>query len=199
MSKPAIFKGVKVSGIYAIRNIVNDKVYVGQSVDIWCRWLHHRRHLRKGRHSNPHLQSAWAVYGEGSFELEVLQLEEDREKLEALERAFLVSLASGDSSKGYNMRDAEGHRSLSPETKAKIGAANKGKVRTPEMRARRSAASMGRGKGRVKSLAEIENIKKAHERRRADPDGYVWFRSPKGRDHLSSAGSKGAASRWGDV
>ena len=35
------------SGIYVIRNLVNDKLYVGKSVHIENRWLEHQSDLRK--------------------------------------------------------------------------------------------------------------------------------------------------------
>ena len=51
------------SGIYVIRNLVNDKLYVGKSVHIENRWLEHQSDLRNGRHANIHLQRAHDKYG----------------------------------------------------------------------------------------------------------------------------------------
>ena len=87
---------------------------------------------------------------------------------------------------------------MSAETKAKIGAANKGKVRTPEMRAHMSRVKKGQGKGRVKSSTERENLRAAHAKRSADPGGYSWFRAPENRQVLRENGKKGAAARWGE-
>ena len=33
----------KICGIYKIENLVNGKVYIGQSVDIYKRWIEHKR------------------------------------------------------------------------------------------------------------------------------------------------------------
>tara|TARA_Y100000310_G_scaffold230046_1_gene232475 strand:- start:451 stop:654 length:204 start_codon:yes stop_codon:yes gene_type:complete len=38
------------SGIYEIRNSVNDKIYIGSSIDIEQRWYDHKRKLRNGNH-----------------------------------------------------------------------------------------------------------------------------------------------------
>ena len=34
----------RISGIYKITNIINNKSYVGSSVDICTRWREHKRH-----------------------------------------------------------------------------------------------------------------------------------------------------------
>ena len=60
-------------GIYGIHNIVNDKWYVGQSIDIERRWKHHKWGLTNEYHYNRHLLRAWNTYGESSFEFVVLE------------------------------------------------------------------------------------------------------------------------------
>lgn len=60
-------------GIYAIRNIKNDKRYIGQSIHVNKRFTEHRRELDKGIHFNSHLQSSWNLYGSDNFVFEVLQ------------------------------------------------------------------------------------------------------------------------------
>ena len=50
-------------GIYLIRNKANNKVYVGQSVDIKQRWYNHKRGRRNDTHDNEHLQKAYNKYG----------------------------------------------------------------------------------------------------------------------------------------
>ena len=34
----------RISGIYKITNIINNKSYIGSSVDIYTRWREHKRH-----------------------------------------------------------------------------------------------------------------------------------------------------------
>lgn len=62
-----------VSGIYCIRNIVNNKVYIGESIDIYRRWHEHMQDLRDGVHDNVHLQRSWNKYGEENFEFNIVE------------------------------------------------------------------------------------------------------------------------------
>ena len=62
-----------IGGIYGIRNIANNKIYIGLSSDIYKRWKTHRNNLNKGKHINDHLQSAWNEYGENSFDFFIIE------------------------------------------------------------------------------------------------------------------------------
>jgi hypothetical protein len=63
----------KVCGTYYIRNLINQKYYVGSSHDIYTRWKTHLRQLRNGIHHCAHLQKSWNKYGENSFEFIINQ------------------------------------------------------------------------------------------------------------------------------
>lgn len=56
------------SGIYRIKNIVTDMVYIGQAYNFQKRWKNHCIELNLNRHCNPYLQSAWNKYGSYNFE-----------------------------------------------------------------------------------------------------------------------------------
>ena len=178
-----------VSGIYLITNLINGKVYVGMSSNTRQRWVDHRKKLRKGSHANPHLQSAWVVYGEAAFRFEVLQVESDLTKLSDLEQHHINNLRALDRDHGYNMSSGGLVNYIrSPETRARMSAAQKGNTRmTPEVRARISAAKMGQGKGRVKSPEEIERLRQAHARRAENPEGYKFHRSPEWLSEMSAS------------
>lgn len=51
------------SGIYQIRNLANNKRYIGSTECIERRWRHHQRLLKINKHHSCHLQSAWEKYG----------------------------------------------------------------------------------------------------------------------------------------
>lgn len=54
-------------GIYFIKNVVNNKIYVGSSIMMRRRWLSHQRELNSNKHSNPYLQASWNEHGENNF------------------------------------------------------------------------------------------------------------------------------------
>ena len=62
-----------ICGVYSIRNIVNNKRYVGSSIDIYGRWTTHVRKLENNKHDNEHLQKAWNKYGKDNFEFVILE------------------------------------------------------------------------------------------------------------------------------
>lgn len=60
-------------GIYAIRNKVNGKVYVGSASKFLRRWYFHKRALQNNRHHSIKLQRAWNKHGESQFEFLVVE------------------------------------------------------------------------------------------------------------------------------
>lgn len=63
----------KLSGVYEIRNALNNKRYIGSSINIYRRWRDHKRMLNLSVHPNKHLQSAWNKYGEKHFVFKILE------------------------------------------------------------------------------------------------------------------------------
>lgn len=72
-----------MQGIYAIRNKVNGKRYIGSTNNFRRRWGMHEYALKKGNHYNGHLQRAWNKYGKESFVFEIV------EEVEGNNRALL--------------------------------------------------------------------------------------------------------------
>lgn len=59
-------------GIYQIKNIINNKSYIGQSTDINKRIAKHKTSLRQNKHDNLYLQNAYNKYGEDNFVFNIL-------------------------------------------------------------------------------------------------------------------------------
>jgi group I intron endonuclease len=66
-------------GVYQIRNLVNDRVYVGQSIHLSARKSHHFSDLKYNKHGNRHLQNAYNLYGKDNFVFEIVLYCEDFE------------------------------------------------------------------------------------------------------------------------
>lgn len=129
-------------GVYSIRNTANDKLYVGSSISIERRWVLHRWQLRTGRHPNSRLQGAWLRDGEAVFEFAVIQETEPADRL-AAEQDHIVALQSADPRHGYNRCPVAGSTvgvPCRPETRERIGRANRGRKYGPEVLARKWAA-----------------------------------------------------------
>ena len=67
-----ILLNMRICGIYEIKNTINNKRYIGQSVDIKKRIKQHKTTLKNNTHGNKHLQYAYNKYGERSFVFNII-------------------------------------------------------------------------------------------------------------------------------
>ena len=144
-SGPIVSDLPKTSGIYAIRNTTNDKRYIGSAVNLRHRWNTHRSELRADEdHHNIHLQRAWNLYGEESFEFLVIDK----------------------CSIGLLLIREQLHMNLHPDSYniAPIAGSCLGVKHTPETRAKNSAAKMGNTyrRGHKDTLEARANMSAAH-------------------------------------
>lgn len=66
-------------GVYTIRNIGNNKLYLGFGTDLPAKINRHKAELRFGNHRNRELQEGWNSFGESSFQFEVLDILDQEE------------------------------------------------------------------------------------------------------------------------
>jgi len=59
-------------GVFQIKNIANNKVYIDSSVNLDKIWNRHRLELNYGTHRNLALQTDWNEFGESNFVFEIL-------------------------------------------------------------------------------------------------------------------------------
>jgi group I intron endonuclease len=127
----------KCAGIYRFvisRGVESDKFYIGQASIFSSRLSLHCSHLRHGKHGNFMLQSAFNKYGESAFKFEIIIVcERKKEILHLYEQAIVDSYKKTEiyniNTKCVNSPLGNTH---SDAIKAKIGAAWKGKKRSPE-------------------------------------------------------------------
>lgn len=93
------------SGIYRIRNLVNDKCYVGSTKNFNRRRGEHFRLLVKNKHWNSHLQWSYNKYSPENFVFEILeQLPYVKESILSRENCWINQLNS--KKNGFNIADA---------------------------------------------------------------------------------------------
>lgn len=116
-----------ICGIYIIRNLINNKVYVGQSKDILERWRKHRSDLTARKKHNDHFQLAWDKYTESNFNFEILEICGE-DYLDEREKYWIKHYQSNNKNFGYNKTSGgQLYRKISEETKEKIKKVNQGK------------------------------------------------------------------------
>lgn len=169
-------------GIYFIISLVDNKRYVGRSVDIHRRLNEHKRELNKNIHDNKHLQNAWSKYGASNFifvpflfcDAETAIVEEQKQldfyNNQESRLLFNISKSSmaGPSEIEHRRAISEGGRKRAPiteETRAKLKVARARKIFSEEERAKISAASKGRKHTEEtrKKLSEMQKGKKLSE------------------------------------
>ena len=117
-------------GIYCIRNLINNKVYIGKSYNIYNRIAGHMYNLtKKSKDENRHLIAAWHKYGRENFEYFVLEyLPINEELVKARELYWMEVYDSTNRDFGYNLRkDSSTKMIVHEETKQLISQLNKGK------------------------------------------------------------------------
>jgi hypothetical protein len=69
-------------GIFAVRNLVNEKMFIGQSVNLDGIFNRIKFQLKANCHTQKDLQADWNEFGSEKFEFEVLEQLELRENLD---------------------------------------------------------------------------------------------------------------------
>ena len=112
------------SGIYCIRNIINNKVYIGKSINIYYRIKNHIGALngKIRKHENEYLINSWHKYGKENFEYFVIEyLDKEESLLSERELHWINYYNSTNSSKGYNLRlDVKSKCIVSNSTREKL-------------------------------------------------------------------------------
>ena len=114
------------SGIYQIRNTIDNKVYIGSSKDFTRRWREHRSDLRGNRHHSQYLQNSWNKYGEDNFKFESIFVVFDKDKLIDVEQIFLDNLHP-EYNTTYDARVPVNGMEISDETRKKLSKLQTGK------------------------------------------------------------------------
>lgn len=162
-------------GIYAIRNLTTNKVYVGKSINIEIRFAGHKSMLRsevRSRDCNRYLYNAFKKYGENDFVFEILEevINPTEDELTDLELSWMIKLKSTDKSFGYNLRmDSSTKCFVHDDTKKLISENNTGEKNpnygnkwTDEQKLRASEIAINLHKSGVYSSEETRKKHSIH-------------------------------------
>ncbi len=132
---------MKLSCIYWIRNILDDKIYIGYSSNYFSRKTQHLSLLRANKHHNKHLQNAYNKDSEDAFVFQIIELCE-KDHLPERENFWCKRLNSCNMEYGYNIADTFDDYRMgrgsgwhhTQEAKDKVSNANRGISLTYEER-----------------------------------------------------------------
>lgn len=171
----------RICGIYKIANRINNKVYIGQSINIEARWREHKSDFkaRRDRH-NVYFQRSWDKYGEENFEFEIIEtcLKEDLDKREIY---WVKHYKSSDTNFGYNADEGGNGRVINKETKFNMGTGNRGIARNNRKIVQLSldgnlikiwSNELEIRNNFIEETASIRNCCK--KQRRKSAEGFVW-------------------------
>ena len=150
-----IMKKSKLCGIYCIRK--DDQFYVGQSINIFKRFIAHKNMLERNEHYNQKLQNSYTKYGGDVFSFEIIEIcsqevltEKEQywaDTLDATNSGFNVGLIVR-SMAGTKRTDEQKQkmrgRIVSEETREKLRLINSGRKHSDEAKRNMSAAQIKR-------------------------------------------------------
>jgi len=108
--------------IYLLRNLINSKIYIGQTINLKSRLSHHIK--SKERQS---ITNSIKKYGTENFICEILDYANSFEELNDLEMSYISKYNSTDRLIGYNIRSGGLNSKCSESTKIKLRQLNSGK------------------------------------------------------------------------
>lgn len=93
----------RLVGVYCIKNLLNNKLYIGSSIHIKKRFRQHLKALNNGVHHSYHLQRSWNVYGKDNFKFEILETFSDYDILTQRELDLILKYKTNERDFGYNI------------------------------------------------------------------------------------------------
>lgn len=115
-------------GIYKITNKINNKCYIGQSVNLKSRIKSHKSMLKHNNEDNPLLRKATKKYGYENFKVEIIKYCKE-EELDLYEQYYIDYYKSHKRENGYNIElGGSTHKHLSKEQIEKMKRNKKGKL-----------------------------------------------------------------------
>lgn len=120
-------KDLLCSGIYYLKNIENNKLYIGSSKNIRSRIYNHKNKFKNQKHSNPYLQNAVNKHGFEVFECGILEKCDEKDLL-SKEQYYLDTLKPE-----YNLTLMVIRNELSKESRLKQANTRRKRIKSGEI------------------------------------------------------------------
>lgn len=154
-------------GVYKITNIINGKVYIGQSINIKARWKDHVNALNRQDSHSILLQRAWDKYKEENFTFEILELCPE-DMLDKIEMKYIELYDARNN--GYNIESGgNSNKHLSDDTKQKIREACLGRQHSDDTKQKMSKSRTGKNNGMYGKNHSEESKRKMSESKKGKP------------------------------
>ena len=167
----------RISCIYRIRNLTDNKCYIGSSCNFLSRKRGHIESLRSKRHHSILLQRAWNKYGESNFVFDIILYSDPKDNLHneqlvlnTYSPEYNIAPIAGSPYPGFiseehktKLRNAKLGRKLSLSHRINIGKGNIGRIVSEETKAKMRSSGTGRkhsteAKKKI-SLAQLGKLK----------------------------------------
>lgn len=129
--------------IYKVTNVINNKVYIGQTTDtLEKRWKRHINSAKKG--SNLYFHRALIKYNINNFKIENIDQAQSKKELNDKEKYWIAYYKSYVKDFGYNLTKGGEGGALTGEALEKMKLSKKGKKPSPESILKRSISLKGK-------------------------------------------------------
>jgi group I intron endonuclease len=105
--------------LYKITDALNNKVYIGQTIDNKKRWMQHKAYAKRPDKTGQYIHRAMAKYGVENFSFEIIATCQTQEDADETESLLIIQYNSRSKDYGYNLMVGGSHGGHSEETKQK--------------------------------------------------------------------------------
>lgn len=124
--------------IYKITNLINNKVYIGQTINFNRRCKQHKNLLLKENHTNKNLQADYNLFGITAFQFEIIDIV-DKNQAEQIETYWINYYGGIESDNTYNITNLF---TCNNQVKESISKANVGNIRTQDMKQKEASSKL---------------------------------------------------------
>jgi group I intron endonuclease len=143
--------------IYIIKNIINGKLYVGQTDNPFGRWSRHK--YNSTRYKYP-IYLAMQKYGIDKFQFVPIENFTTQEEVDIAEIFWINLLETRNNKFGYNIKEGGSHGKHSEESKKKMSVIKRGKCASKDTKLKMSLAHSGANNANFGKTISIETSKK---------------------------------------